>query len=96
MKWHRDTAESFSSPGRVLSRDGGVSGEAGRAEDSARSRPGVRVFKQCREGESSRLCPCSMSGVVQSACSWGDAWGQLVWLQGACWEGSSALGKMCT
>lgn len=33
MKWLGDTAESFSSPGGVLSRDGGVSGEAGRAED---------------------------------------------------------------
>lgn len=50
-----------------------VLGEAGRAEDSTRSKPGARVFKQCREGESSGLCPCRVRvlGVMHGGSSSG-------------------------
>lgn len=65
------TAESRSSPGGLLSRDGEGCGGAGRAEDTRRPKPDAGGFKQCREGESSGLCPCSLAGVVQGVCSGG-------------------------
>lgn len=67
----------------MLSKDGEGSGEAGRAEDSTRSKPDERVFKQ-RGGERQAL-------PVQPV--WGSAWGHLACLRGSLLGGQLFLGE---